>query len=171
MLDICIDFETRSRADLSSTNAYKYSAHPSTEVLCMGWGPLTGEYVQLWMPGEPFPFASLWPDTFAGFPLEDWPVRFWASNAEFEGNIWGHVCAPRYGWPTLPISRLNCIQAAASYAGLPRKHELVCKALGFADKGKDEEGHRNMLNLCKPKIGNENAELVGCEWTGGEFDE
>jgi len=160
MPDWVVDFETKSRVDLSSTNAYKYASDASTDILCMGYSLVGGGNRGLWVPGEPFPFQDDWPNHV-----------FWASNAEFELSCWLNVCVLNYDWPTIRPEQIHCIQARANYGGLPRKHETLCRALGFGEMGKDEEGHRNMLDLCKPKIANANAELVGCVWVGGEFDE
>lgn len=53
---VTIDFETRSKLDLPTVGAYKYSQHPSTRVLMMSYC-LTGDPkdTRLWVQGDPMP--------------------------------------------------------------------------------------------------------------------
>lgn len=48
---IFLDFETRSRADITKTGAWRYSQDPSTDVLCMAYAIDDGP-VQLWVPPQ-----------------------------------------------------------------------------------------------------------------------
>lgn len=168
MIDIIIDFETRSRLSLGDTNSYKYARHSSTEVLCMSYCEPFGD-VELWTPDEYFPFCD---------PRSAWSwldVRVWAFNAEFELNIWNEVCVPKYGWPALPAEWIHCLQARASYAGLPRKLTHCCRTLGLGRHGKDDEGNKVMKRLCRPqKVAKDkggSVTQIGCEFFGGAFDE
>ena len=161
-VEIVIDYETRSRVSLRHCNVYKYARHPSTEVLCASWAFPWGP-VEIWRQGEPFPFSDIWPD-----------VHILAAGAEFEYEIWCNVCTrPDYGWPVLPAERISCLQARTSYAGLPRKLAAVGDTLGLGDKAKDDDGHRNMLRLCRPQraTGCGTPKLgLGAVFTGGDFD-
>ena len=49
-----LDFETRSRCDLTSAGVYNYAQDGSTEVLCMSYA-FDDEDVVTWQPGQPFP--------------------------------------------------------------------------------------------------------------------
>jgi DNA polymerase len=162
MVDIIIDFETRSRLSLGDTNSYKYAQHSSTEVLCMSYC-------------EPFGDVELWTPADGGWPFDDYGdhLRFWAFNAEFELNIWNYVCVPKYGWPALIPSQIYCLAARASYAGLPRKLATCCTTLGLGRHGKDEEGNAVMKRLCRPQraAGHGKVTQIGCEFFGGAFDE
>lgn len=173
MIEVVGDFETRSRLILGKTslkrgshstvddpapggtNAYKYAAHPSTEVLCFGYS-VDGWPEEIWRPGLPFPFADEWPN-----------ILLRAQNAEFEWAIWNCCCARLYGWPKLEPHQIECIAARACYYGLPRKLDLIGQTLGLGHMAKDQEGHRNMLLLSKPK----GAKVRGCELVGGKFDD
>lgn len=163
MIEIVCDFETRSRLDINETNTYKYARHSSTEVLCMSYSTDSGQ-IQLWRPGEPFPFADQWPD--------DGVYKIVAFNAEFEFAIWNHVCVRKYTWPKLPVERVDCLAARSGYAGLPRNLGDVSKALGLGAEGKDKKkagedsGHANLMRLTKPVRGKKS----GCEYIGGGFD-
>ena len=48
------DFETRSRAVLKTVGAHRYSADPTTEILCVAYA-VDDDPVQLWAPGDPIP--------------------------------------------------------------------------------------------------------------------
>jgi DNA polymerase len=50
---VTIDYETRSRADLKKTGAYKYAADPSTSVLCLAWRYEGDPTKYLWHPAFP----------------------------------------------------------------------------------------------------------------------
>lgn len=157
---VIIDFETRSRLDLGSTNNYKYARHSSTETICMSY-KIGDEPIQVWRPGEPFPFAHVWPN-----------VTFPAFNGEFELCIWKYVCTPKYGWPEIDPTQIDCLQARSAYAGWPRNLEDACNALGMGSMGKDTEGGKNMLRLCKPvRVKGNPVKQVGCEYFGGHFDD
>ena len=83
---VTIDFETRSKVDVTKVGTYAYAAHPSTDVMCMAWG---SEHlpVRIWTPTRPYPFGQ-----GASFIIE-------AHNVEFEREIWKHVMMRKYGWP------------------------------------------------------------------------
>lgn len=149
MEPVVVDFETRSRVALDKTNAHKYACDPSTEVLC---GSFTWDdgYQVLWHPDDEF-------------PCDHADTAYYASNAEFEYEIWNNVCVPHYGWPPLSPGHIRCLQARAAYAGYPRNVEDVGQALGIG--GKDPEGRAAMLKLTKPDGG----KLSGCHYVGGEF--
>ena len=48
---IFIDFETRSKADITRTGAYRYAQDPTTDILCMAYAIDDGP-VQLWVPSH-----------------------------------------------------------------------------------------------------------------------
>jgi DNA polymerase len=73
-----------------------------------------------------------------------------AHNMAFEYAIWKNVCEKRYGWPPLPTEKLRCSAAKAAMHSLPRRLEDACNALALP-VGKDVEGYRLMLKLCKPR--------------------
>jgi DNA polymerase len=137
---IYLDFETRSTLELKRVGAWKYSLHPDTEVLCMG-------YKHEIRPGRAYATNLI---TSFGTPIipENQPVK--AHNAGFEYAIWHNIMVPRYGWPRIPAEQWFCSAAQAAYHGLPRKLEDAAQALGL-DVQKDAEGSRLMKQMSKPR--------------------
>jgi DNA polymerase len=137
-----IDYETRSRCDLRKHGAWNYSLDPSTQVLCMAhkiddmpiglWQPFLGDNPYM-MPAEVFHHVC------NGGLIE-------AHNAFFEYVIWHHVL----NWPAVPIERWRCSAALAASQGLPRSLAGAALGAGLAVE-KDQEGHRLMLKMCKPR--------------------
>ncbi len=138
---IHIDFETRSTIDLRKAGAHVYAQDDTTDVLCMAWACGDGP-VKLWVLGDKFP-------TFLALAIEANNV-FAAHNAAFEFLIWNGVCVRKYGWPKLPINRLDCTMVRAYNMGLPGSLDQAAKAVGMPYE-KDLKGHRVMLQLCKPR--------------------
>lgn len=135
MTAVHIDFETRSRAPLRECGLSKYAQDPSTEVLCMAYA-VGDEDVRVWTPGQMIPQALLRAD------------EIHAHNAAFERAILKHVLGI-----DVPVGRFHCTAARAAYAGLPRSLEAVGKTLGLGEAAKDKEGHKLMLQMCKPNAG------------------
>ena len=52
------DYETRSQLLLKAVGSWKYSKHPTTEVLCCAYAVDDSE-IQLWIPGDPVPQAFI----------------------------------------------------------------------------------------------------------------
>jgi DNA polymerase len=137
-----IDYETRSRCDLRKHGAWNYSLDPSTQVLCMAhkigakpiglWQPFLGDNPYM-MPAEVFHHVC------NGGLIE-------AHNAFFEYVIWHHVL----NWPAVPIEQWRCSAALAASQGLPRSLAGAALGAGLAVE-KDQEGHRLMLKMCKPR--------------------
>lgn len=138
---IHLDFETRSTVDLKKAGAHIYAADPTTDALCMAYRFDSGP-VFLWKRGEPIPRA-LKTAIKAG-------VTVVAHNAAFEFLIWNFCCVPKYGWPPLPITQMDCTMIRAYAMGLPGTLENAAKAVGLKAE-KDMKGHRVMLQLCKPR--------------------
>jgi hypothetical protein len=89
------DYETRSTIDLAKAGAWKYAAHPHTEVLCCAYA-VDDEPPQIWTPKNPIPAVFV---EAACDPA--WLVV--AHNAQFERAIEELLLHPRYGWPLVPI--------------------------------------------------------------------
>lgn len=136
---ISIDFETRSKAIIQKTGAWKYAADPSTDVLCMGYAVNDGP-VELWVPGEAFPFSS---KSFTQELLE-------AHYSFFEYSIWKNVMVKKYGWPEAPLNKWVCSASIACSHALPRGLADVASALSLKHQ-KDLEGKRTMMKLSRPR--------------------
>ena len=152
---IFIDFETRSTVDLKSSGTFVYSEAPSTDILCMVWATWD-ENPKLFVP-EVFKPSLFFNQIsrldmikeFIEF-LSDKESIFVAHNAFFEKCIWQNVMVKKYGIPEIPAERWRCSAAVASSYALPRALSNVGEALKLKQQ-KDEEGHRVMLALSKPR--------------------
>jgi DNA polymerase len=138
------DYETRSRLDLRDMGAWRYAAHPTTDVWCCAFVVDDGP-IKLWVPGDPIP-----PEFVEAAQNPEWLVS--AFNDQFERRIEQHIMGPRYGWPLIPIERHRCTQAAALALALPATLEKVASALKLEHQ-KDSAGHSAMLRMAKPRGG------------------
>ena len=137
-----IDFETKSEVDIKKVGAYKYAAHPSTEILCTAYA-MNDEPVQIIKYGDDFSggFGKLLTTVEAG------TTKLCAFNAFFERNIFKHVLRltelskPEY-W--------QCTMAKSSVCGLTGSLDTVCTLLGMEDH-KDQAGKRIMMKMTKPR--------------------
>lgn len=77
-------------------------------------------------------------------------AEIWAWNANFEWNIWNHICHPRFNWPKLPIERFHCTMATAACAGLPMTLEHAAEALNTHYR-KDTASHNLMMRMARPR--------------------
>lgn len=164
-MKLTIDFETRSTVDLRKTGAWKYAEHPSTEVIWLSvkW---KGDPSRLWLPPK---FKAMLPADHGFNLLDDDHVKGVAAmpeidtieghNVEFERAIWHHIMHKRHGFPDLPLAKLRCSAAKAAMHGLPRDLANAAKAMDVAVQ-KDQDGHRLMLKMCKPRKGRKD-ELEG----------
>ena len=149
------DYETRSTVDLKDVGAWKYAAVTETDVWCCAYATEDGP-VQLWIPGNPVPPEFI---EAAGNPA--WTVG--AFNDSFERLIEQHIMGPRYGWPTIPLARHRCLQAAALALALPAKLEGVARALNL-EQQKDVAGHKLMLQMAKPRRPRQDEDPANLCW-------
>lgn len=154
MHTIYLDFETRSTIDLRETGVRPYVEHPTTDIWMVRYaiddGPVMG-----WAPGEELPA-----DLVAA--LSNPGVIVSAHNAAFEWNVINFICVPRYGWPQVDHTRLDCTAARAAVVAIPRSLDGASRAMGLAVE-KDDEGHRLMLQMCRPRKARKN-EAPGLYW-------
>lgn len=134
-----VDFETRSVLNVMDTGAWRYSEHPSTEVLCLSYKLGAGES-NLWVPGMPFPQAIL-------DHIEEGGM-FEAHNVQFERAIWKNVLKKRMG---IPMPKRWCdTLAVCAYRGIPLKLDHAGKALNLPIL-KDSRGKYLLQQLSKPR--------------------
>lgn len=139
---ITLDFETRSRVDLSNCGSSVYARDPSTEILCLAyWDGKAGTEPKLWIPGDDDPVELL--EAIGKGELIE------AHNAGFERQIWRWICHERFGWPDVPFEQWRCTLAVCSALALPRSLGDAAAALNLPI-AKDAEGRKVMLRLCKP---------------------
>lgn len=153
---IYIDFETRSKAVIQKTGAWRYAVDPSTDVLCMGYAIDDGP-VEIWTPGEFFPFSA---EQLAAHQFE-------AHFSFFERSIWKNVMVKKYGWPPVPDEKWVCSASIACAHALPRSLSDLGIALKLEHQ-KDLGGKRIMMKLSRPrtKYAEDPAEM----WSNGNED-
>lgn len=138
------DFETRATVDLKKTGVYRYAEHPLTDVICMSWR--IGDYgpVHRWRPGDEDPIEFLAHIESGG--------RVVAHNAGFERTIYNTVLRGRVvpHWPELKIEQQDCTMARGLALALPASLDQLGKALKTPMQ-KDKDGHRLMMQMCKPR--------------------
>ena len=141
MLEVHLDFESRSYLSLPVTGAYKYSKHLSTSVNCMAYAIGDGE-IKLWYRGDSFP-EHLRTAIEAG-------ALVWAHNAQFERNIWDNVQVKRLGWPEIPFENWRCSAAKCRHANHPGGLDAAVERLLPELGGKDETGGKILKTMYAP---------------------
>lgn len=143
-----VDFEGQSLLDISDVGATQYAAHPSTDILCLGYQEWLTNYTD-----APTLAPPIWHPEGGRFPaeLED-AVRseewtFVAHHAQFDRTVWDWFYR-RGILPVEPPKHWLCTAQRASINGLPRGLDEACKALGLP--GKDKEGAAVLMRWCKP---------------------
>ena len=132
-MQISIDFETRSLADLPTVGLDNYSKHPSTEVICMAYSIDKGP-VQLWNPEVSFPNVFF-----------NSKVSFTAWNAAFEYYICRNVLQLPVRW-----DQFTDTMAMAAANNIPQSLEDAAIFLGVSEQ-KDPIGKRLIQKLSKPQ--------------------
>ena len=133
-----LDFETRSRCDLTSAGAYNYAQHGSTEVLCMSYA-FGDDDVVTWLPGQPFPTR-----------VAQHRGQIRAHNAAFERLIFWYVLAPEQGFAEPALEQFYCTAAQSRSNCGPGSLEDVGRFAGASMK-KDHRGAQLIRALSIPK--------------------
>jgi DNA polymerase len=149
VLEVVLDYETRSKADLQKVGAIEYAKHPSTSIFCLGY-KIGDRPKRLWIP-ERAPMPS---DLFECF-LDGVLV---AHNAAFERAVTKYTL-PRYldraehraimRAASAP-HRWRCLAAKAAMCSLPRSLEKACAAIGSKTL-KDMKGSKLIKKYSKPR--------------------
>lgn len=168
MKKVTIDFETRSAVEIKKAGAWRYAEDPSTEVICLAYR-IHGR-TWIWYPRK---FSAMLPeghdlprnnDSSISMVLKDADI-IEAHNMEFERAVWHHVMHRRHGFPDLPLSKCYCSAAKASMHSLPRDLKRAGAAMKLPVQ-KDDDGHRLMLKMCKPRAPRK-ADIAGIIERGG----
>lgn len=152
-----IDFETRSECSIRDCGSWKYSLHPTTEVLCLAFRlPYWAEgRTGLWHPAFPHldieenQFGTSWDDLSELF---EWVIAgelLEAHNAFFELGIWKNILECQ-GWPRVGHSQWRCSAAKAAAHSLPRGLEDAVLAMNLG-VNKDTEGEKVMKKMAQPR--------------------
>jgi DNA polymerase len=132
-LILWLDFETRSRCDLSSRGVYNYAQDASTDVLCMSFAFDDGE-VHTWTPDQPFPDS-----------VRKHTGRIYAHNAAFERLIFWYVLQINFD-----LEQFYCTAAQARANCLPGSLEDVGRAISSVMR-KDHRGNQLIRALSIPR--------------------
>ena len=92
-MNLHLDFETYSEADLKKVGCWAYASHPSTDILCMGVA-LGDEPVEVLRPADITSYAITAPTILERALLT-------AHNVQFEYAIAFFVLHRKYGWPAM----------------------------------------------------------------------
>ena len=140
MKPLIIDFETRSRVDLTRRGATVYARDPSTQVICIGYQWQGKTAVRTWPRGMPPVVRQA---------LQDPDCVIVAHNALFERAIWTHVLQ----WPEEPPYRWYCTSNAAGLYNLPQSlgHLTAYMWPTDVDSQKDSRGRQLIQLLSKPQ--------------------
>ena len=149
-----IDLESRSAVDLRRAGVHRYAADPTTDLWCACYA-FDDEPVETWVPGEPCP------DRVRRHVLDGEPL--FAFNAGFERVMWQSILGPRYGWPVPKLEQWEDTAAWGAAMGLPRGLGDAARAMGLPQE-KDDEGHRLMLRMSKPRKARKAETAEGLLW-------
>ncbi len=143
---LIVDFETYSEVDLTRVGSYRYAIDPSTDVLCASIRIIGGDEVvkagSLYLEWREIVRLN------GGHDPIDSRATLLAFNDRFDWAIWKYVLTPRYGWPDPNNWKWEDLSQRAAYANLPGSLDEVSRVLGTP--GKDPEGYKLMMKLCKP---------------------
>jgi len=140
-----LDFETRSRCDLSSKGVYNYAQDASTDVLCMSYA-FDDDDVSTWRRTDPFPQS-----------VRDHTGRIYAHNAAFERLIFWYVLQCNF-----QLEQFYCTATQARANCLPGSLEDVGRAIS-SNMRKDHRGSQLIRLLSIPRADgsfNDSPELM-----------
>lgn len=143
---VVLDFESASGCDLLKSGAWRYSEDFSTFLTHVGYKVIED--------GIPKPTKVIWglglnrldPELYE--LASDPSVMFLAHNSSFEMPMWKNHMVP-LGYPDIPVARFHDSMAVAAMKSLPLGLDPLTRALELPIQ-KDMEGHRLMLQFCKP---------------------
>ena len=149
-----LDFELASEIDLGDVGADVWTKSPKTIPLLAGFAidadpPLVIAFDQLGgAPSTDSAVVGVNADALLFAINEGAEIHAW--NANFEFQVWNNICAPRFGWPALPIEKFHCTMASAACAGLPMSLDDAAVALN-APHRKNKPGQALMLRMARPR--------------------
>lgn len=139
-MDLYLDFETFSEADIKDAGVYVYAAHPSTRVLMLAYA-FDDEEVQQWLP-----YKGPMPERLRS-ALLDKEITKRAFNAQFERLIFKYVLDI-----DIPAREWRCTRILALSLALPGSLEQVGKAVRIQeDKKKIAAGKALIKKFCLPR--------------------
>lgn len=147
---VVLDFESASCCDLTKSGAWRYAMDFSTFLTHVGFKVVE----QLNGQDLPKPTQVLWGQRVNRIDPElyeltgDPSIMFVAHNCSFEIAMWKYHMVS-LGYPMIPNERWHDTMASAAMRSLPLGLDALTQALELPIQ-KDMEGHRLMLQICKP---------------------
>lgn len=152
------DFESRSACDLKKHGTWRYSIHPTTEVLCFvfrlpHWEKDRTEWWHPEFKSIDLELAEDCSDWDALYELQQWVASgglVEAHSSWFEFCIWKNILVARHGWADIPVAQWRCSAAKAAAHALPRALDKLGEALRTRFR-KDIEGSKLMKKMTRPR--------------------
>lgn len=119
MLDIVLDFETKSDLNINTRGAMNYLHTPNSDIVCLTYkilGP--NNKTKLWFPGLDIPFKSL-----------SNVRKIYAFNAEFDFMVWNILGTKLYNFPIWPLSKTVDVRAVCARYGLPMNLDMATRVM------------------------------------------
>ena len=132
MINVDLDFETRSGKDLTKCGSLPYLWDKRADIVCLGY-KVEEEKTELWIPGMPVP---KWFDYLP-------ECRLSAFNAQFDMRVWHIIGSREYEWPKTKLQQWNDIMALCGRFAYPQSLKNAGLAL---DLKQLKFGHRNSFN-------------------------
>ena len=141
-VNLWLDIESRSAADLKSRGLDVYSKDPSTQITLCAWC-INSALPQIWRPlVEPVPEHLLVLLTAA-------PIPVFSFNSQFEQTMFREVLKI-----DIPTEKFVDVATLCRYASIAGSLDFCGKVLGIGeDKAKMAVGRRLIAKFCSPKKG------------------
>ena len=154
---IVLDFETVSECDLPKHGAARYSEHPTTKAIVLGWKVLNQKKINFWTPDKPIPEK-----------LKNHKGYFLCHNYKFEYHIIKNVM------PKLPahwhkLENYLCTQATAYRCGLSPSLAKLSVVLKLKTPKLKDLGNYLINKFSKPQRDRKTGELYFNEITKDDF--
>lgn len=149
MIEISIDFETYSECDIKA-GAWRYSEHPSTEILCLKYS-IDGGAPREYRYGDSVNnLTELFNLIKNGCKLRAW-------NANFERAIWENVAVKKLGWCSVELEQWVDDMAIAAYYAYPLSLKRCGDSLKLEQEHlKDTKGVFLLNKFSKPRKATKN---------------
>lgn len=148
-MELVIDFESRSLIDIKKCGMYIYWQNPYTEVMMLSVKKDL-EPTRVWVPPA---FRHLCSTEIEDDELEQLMQtadKIIAHNAGFERQGFKYGMT-KLGFSDIPLEKVRCTQAQALMCALPRNLDAVARIVSGGKYLKDEDGHKLMLKMSKPR--------------------
>ncbi len=160
-MELVIDFESRSPIDIKKCGMYIYWQNPYTEVMMLSVKKDL-EPTRVWVPPA---FRHLCSTEIEDDELEQLMQtadKIIAHNAGFERQGFKYGMT-KLGFSDIQLEKVRCTQAQALMCALPRNLDAVARIVSGGKYLKDEDGHKLMLKMSKPRafVKKECEELLG----------